>query len=88
MFMLFDLILASPIGAFLFSRFQEALYAVIVASDCEDCGFNDLGVLLFGGVLAAIVVGLGVSVLLRRYKGNSPTLEFVSIRASDTKTPK
>jgi hypothetical protein len=88
MFMLFDLILASPIGAFLFSRFQEALYAVIVASDCGDCGFNDLGALLFGGVLAAIVVGLGVSVLLRRYKGNSPTLEFVSIRASDTNTPK
>ena len=83
MFMLFDLILASPIGAFLFSRFQEALYAVIVASDCEDCGFNDLGTLLFGGVLAAILVGLGVSVLLRRHKDKSPTLEFVSIRASD-----
>ena len=88
MFMLFELILASPIGAFLFSRFQEALYAVIVASDCEDCGFNDLGTLLFGGVLAAILVGLGVSVLLRRHKDKSSTLEFVSIRVSDSNNPK
>ena len=88
MFMLFDLILASPIGAFVVARFQEALYAVIVASDCEDCGFNDLGTLLFGGVLAAILVGLGVSVLLRRFKDKSSTLEFVSIRASDPINPK
>ncbi len=84
MFMLFELILASPIGAFIFSRLQEALYAVIVASDCEDCGFNDLGKLLFGGVLAAILVGLGVSVIVRRMKDRSPTAsEFVSILASD-----
>ncbi|MDX6290849.1 MAG: hypothetical protein QOH42_2648 [Blastocatellia bacterium] len=88
MFMLFDLILASPIGAFVVARFQEALYVVIVASDCEDCGFNDLGMLLFGGVLAAILVGVGVSVLLRRHKDKSPSLEFVSIRASDTNIPK
>ena len=88
MFMLFDLILASPIGAFIVARFQEALYAVIVASDCEDCGLNDLGTQLFGGVLAAILVGLGVSVLLRRFKDKSSTLEFISIRASDTINPK
>ena len=87
MFMLFYLILTSPIGAFVVARFQEALYLVIVASDCEDCGFNDLGTLLFGGVLAAILVGVGVSVVLRRYKDKSPSLEFVSIRASDTNNP-
>jgi hypothetical protein len=83
MFMLFELILASPIGEFIFSRFQDALYAVIVASDCDECGFNDLGKLLFGGVLAAILVGLGFSVLLRRMKDKSRSSEFVSIRASD-----
>ena len=88
MFMLFELILASPIGAFIFAGLQDALYAVIVVSDCDDCGFNDLGKLLFGGVIAAILVGLGVSVLLRRHKDKSPTLEFVSIRASGTNTPK
>jgi len=84
MFMLFELILASPIGAFIFSRFQDALYAVIVASDCDECGFNDLGKLLFGGVLAAILVGLGASVLLRRMKDKWRSSEFISIRASDT----
>ena len=87
MFMLFDLILASPIGAFIFSGFQDALYAVIVASDCEDCGFNDLGELLFGGVLAAILVGLGASLLLRRMKDGSHSSILVSIRASDTNNP-
>ena len=87
MFMLFDLILASPIGAFIFSGFQDALYAVIVASDCEDCGSNDLGKLLFGGVLAAILVGLGASLLLRRMKDRSHSSILVSIRASDTNNP-
>jgi len=88
MFMLFDLILASPVGAFIFSRFQDALYAVIVASDCDECGFNDLGMLLFGGMLAAIVVGIGASILLRRLKDKSPAAEFVSIHAADTNKPK
>src|SRR5258707_8222380 len=46
-------------------------YAVIVASDCDECGFNDLGMLLFGGMLAAIVVGIGASILLRRFKDRS-----------------
>ncbi len=87
MFMLFDLILASPIGAFIFSLFQDALYAVIVASDCDECGFNDLGMLLFGGMLVAIVVGIGASILLRRLKDKSPAAEFVSIRA-DINNPK
>jgi hypothetical protein len=84
MFMLFELILASPIGAFIFSRLQEALYAVIVASDCEECGFNDLGKLLLGGVLGAIVVGAVISVWLRRMKEKGVgSSEFVSIRSSD-----
>jgi hypothetical protein len=88
MFMLFDLILASPIGVFIFSRLQDALYAMIVASDCDECGFNDLGKLLFGGVLAAMLVGLAASMLLRHVKDKSRSSEFVSIRASDTNKPK
>jgi hypothetical protein len=87
MFELFELILSSPIGVFIFASLQNALYAVIVASDCEDCGFNDLGTLLFGGVFAAIIAGVAISVLLRRMKEKAPGASgFVSIRSSDSKS--
>jgi hypothetical protein len=82
MFELLELILASPVGVFIFAGLQDVLYAVIVASDCDECGFNDLGKLLFGGVLAAILVGVVISVLARRMKERSPSAsEFVSIRS-------
>ena len=83
MFELFELILASPIGAFVYSGVQDALYAVIVLSDCDECGFNDLGKLLFGGVILAILVGVVISVLVHRMKeGAPPSSGFVSIRAT------
>ncbi len=83
MFQLVELILASPLGAFVFARFQDALYAILVLSDCDDCGFNDLGKLLFGGVILAILVGVGISVFLRRVKERAPASSgFVSIRSS------
>ena len=79
MFELVVMILASPLGALILSAFQDSLYAVIVLSDCEDCGFNDLGKLLFGGVILAVLVGIAVSLWLRRAK-DSAAPEFVSIR--------
>jgi hypothetical protein len=86
MFQLFELILASPIGAFIFAGLQNTLYAAILAADCDDCGFNDLGKLLFGGVIAAILVGVLISVLLRRMKERSSASSvFVSIVSSDRK---
>jgi len=82
MFELLELILASPIGVFIFAGLQDVLYAVIVAADCDECGFNDLGKLLFGGVIAAILVGVVISVLARRMKEKTPSAsEFVSIRS-------
>lgn len=84
MFELFELILASPIGAFLFAGLQNTLYALIIAADCDDCGFNDLGTLLFGGVVAAILLGVAFSILLRRMKEKSSvSSEFVSIMSND-----
>jgi len=84
MFQLFELILSSPVGAFISSSFQDALYAVIVISDCDDCGFNDLGKLLFGGVILAVLAGVVISVLLRRMKEKDPAASgFFSIRPSD-----
>jgi len=86
MFQLFELILASPMGAFIFAGLQNTLYAVILAADCDDCGFNDLGKLLFGGVIAAILAGVVISVLLRRTKERAPaSSRFVSIMSIDRK---
>ena len=87
MFQLLELILASPIGVFVFAGLQDALYAVFVLSDCDDCGFNDLGKLLFGWVILAILAGVAISVLLRRSKETGASSSgFVSIRSSDTIT--
>ena len=85
MFELFELILSSPIGAFICAGLQNVLYAVIIAADCDECGFNDLTKLLFGGVILAILAGVVISVLLRRMKGRDPACSgLVSIRSSDT----
>ena len=86
MFELLELVLSSPIGVYLFAGVQNTLYALIIAADCDDCGFNDLGTMLFGGVIAAILVGIAISVLLRRLKEKSTAAsEFVSIMSSDQK---
>jgi hypothetical protein len=54
----------------------------MLISDCDECGFNDLGKLLFGGLILAILVGVGGSLLWRRMreKQNSAS-DFVSIKA-------
>jgi hypothetical protein len=83
MFQLFDLLMTSPIGVLLLAKVQDAIYAVIVLSDCEECGFNDLGKLLFGGLALALLVGVGASVLYWKKKGkHSNESDFVSIRAN------
>ena len=83
MFQLFDLIMTSPIGVFIAGLAQDVIYAALIVSDCDECGFNDLGKLLFGGMLAAIIVGVAVSILLRRAKKSRPDeSQFVSINAT------
>ena len=83
MFQLFDLLMTSPIGVLLFAKLQDAVYAVLVISDCDECGFNDLGKLLFGGLAVALLVGVGVSVLYWKKKAKAPDdTGFVSIRAN------
>ena len=83
MFQLFDLIITSPVGVFLLSAFENAIFAVLVVSECADCGFEDLGKLLFGGLILALAVGIGLSVLVRKMKErDSANREFVSIRAT------
>ena len=82
MFQLFDLILAS-IGGVVFGALRDTVYVAMLVSDCDECGFNDLGKLLFGGLILAIIVGVGGSLLWRRIreKQNSGS-EFVSIKSN------
>ena len=82
MFQLFDLIMTSPIGVFLFAKTQDLIYAALVVSDCDECGFNDLGKLLFGGLALALLVGVGVSILFWKMKGKErQQMSVVSISA-------
>ena len=81
---LIELIIRSPLGGALASAFQDSLYALVVISDCDECGFNDLGKLLFGGLILAVAVGIAFSVLRSRLREKHPSNDgFVSIRASE-----
>ena len=76
MFQLIDPAITAPIG----------MLMTMLVSDCDECGFNDLGKLLFGGLAAAILVGIAVSVIVRKRKeSHAQTSEFVSIRETDRK---
>jgi hypothetical protein len=77
------LIPVSPASVFLISAVQS-FGAALIVSDCDECGFNDLGKLLFGGLAAAIVIGIAVSLVVRRYKDSHPEdPNFASIRNRD-----
>ena len=86
MFQLFDLIMTSPIGVFLFAKAQDLIYAALVISDCDECGFNDLGKLLFGGLALALLIGVAASMLYWKQKEKRESQsDFVSIRATAAK---
>jgi len=81
MFQLFELLMTSPIGVFLMTMAQNVIYAALTVADCDECGFNDLGKLLFAGLAAAIVGGIVASLVWRRRKVKDQTsFEFVSLR--------
>jgi hypothetical protein len=83
MFQLFDLILAT-FGGMIFGVLRDTIYVAMIISDCDECGFNDLGKLLFGGLILALLVGVGGSLLWRRMKEkHSSESEFVSIRQNE-----
>jgi hypothetical protein len=79
MFQLFDLILAT-FGGMIFGALRDTVYVAMIISDCDECGFNDLGKLLFGGLIAAILIGVGGSLVWRRMKEKrNHASQFVSI---------
>jgi hypothetical protein len=76
MFQLIDPGITAPVSSLM----------TMLVSDCDECGFNDLGKLLFGGLAAAILVGIAVSVIVRKRKeSHAQTSDFVSIRETDRK---
>ena len=84
MFQLIDLILGSPVGAFIVSALRDTVYAAMILADCDECGFNDLGKLLFGGLILAVLIGIGASLLWRRAKEkNAAESGLVSIKPTD-----
>ena len=86
MFQLFDLLITSPLGVLAFGFVQDLIYATLIVSDCEVCAFDDLGKLLLGGVAAAILVGIGVSLWFRRKQDKDfNSSQFVSIRSTERK---
>ncbi len=79
-----ELLSASPLGAAAATAFQDSLLALMAVADCDECGFNDLGKLLFGGLILAVLVGIAVSVIRHRaQRGRSQSSDFVSIRSFD-----
>lgn len=83
MFLLFDMIMTSAIGVFLVNAFERLAYAALLAGDCDECSFNDLGKLLFGGLALALLLGITVSLLYRRKReSDSSSAGFVSIRST------
>ena len=76
MFQLIDPAITAPIS----------MLMTMVVSDCDECGFNDLGKLLFGGLAAAMLVGIAVSVIVhKRKESHTQISDFVSIRETDRK---
>jgi hypothetical protein len=70
MFQLIDLILISVAGL-MFAALRDTVYAAMILADCDDCGFSDLGTLLFGGIILAVLVGIAGSLVWRRAKHRS-----------------
>lgn len=84
MFQLVEWLITSPMGVFVFAKVQDSIYAVV--ADCDECGFNDLGKLLFGGLALAILVGIGVSIVFRKMKDkHDGRSDFVSIQVTPKK---
>jgi hypothetical protein len=77
------LIFISLIGV---SGIRDVVSAALIVSDCDECGFNDLGKLLFGGLAAAILAGIAVSVIVHRRKAShAEASDFVSIKETNRK---
>ena len=83
------MLLLTPFAAAAFRVLEDSLLFVVFLSDCEDCGgFDDLGLLLFGGVFLAVGVGVAFTLIrlrLRDKKTEAPA--FISISSRHDRSP-
>ena len=83
---LIEFLIGSPLGALIVTLLKYTVYAAMIIADADESGFNDLGKLLFGGLILAVVIGIGGSLLWRRWRERrSKTSAYVSIRFPDQK---
>ena len=74
------MLLLTPLAVAAFNALANLMLFAILSTDCEDCGFENLGLVLFGGVFAAVAVGVVLTLIrlrLRDKKTESPA--FISI---------
>lgn len=74
------MLLLTPFAAAAFNALANLFLFAILQSDCEDCGFENLGFVLFGGVFVAITIGVLFTLIRLRWrdkKTESPA--FISI---------
>jgi hypothetical protein len=61
-------------------NFVYSPFGAFIAPECEDCGFNDLGTLLFGGIILAVVVAVAYSLIrIKLQNGKEFSSDYVSI---------
>ena len=72
--------------AILLLRLLDLLALALISLDCDECGFDDLGGYLFGGIIAAVLAGLAFAyVRMRAQNRNDAASEFISISSPKEK---
>jgi hypothetical protein len=76
------MLLLTPLAASAFNALANLFLFTVLTSDCEDCGFDNLGLVLFGGVFLAIAVGVVFTLVRLRWKDKkTESPAFISIVA-------
>ncbi|MDX6613143.1 MAG: hypothetical protein QOD75_2329 [Blastocatellia bacterium] len=76
------MLLLTPFAALAFDALANLFLFTVLASDCEDCGLDNLGLVLFGGVVLAIGVGVVFTLVRLRWKNKkTESPSFISIVA-------
>lgn len=83
------MLLLTPLAAAVFRVLEDALLFALVLPECEDCGgFDDLGLLLFGGIFLAVGVGVAFTLIrlrLRGHKAEAPSLISITAAKQDSR---